>query len=192
MDRVVALVALLALSPIFLLVALLLGVFQEGGIFFTQSRPGKHTKIFKVIKFKTMNDRRARDGRLLSDAERLTRIGKIVRKTSLDELPQLINILKGDMSFIGPRPLLREYLPLYNERQSRRHNVLPGITGWAQVHGRNAVDWPRRFEYDVWYVDHQSFWLDLKIIFMTIFKVLRAEGISGEGVATMEKFKGNN
>ena len=192
MDRAVAFVALLVLSPIFLLVALLLGAFQGGRIFFTQSRPGKYTKIFKVIKFKTMNDRTGQDGSLLPDAERLTWIGKIVRKTSLDELPQLINILKGDMSFIGPRPLLPEYLPLYNERQRRRHDVLPGITGWAQVHGRNAVDWPRRFEYDVWYVDHQSFWLDLKIIFMTIFKVLRAEGISGEGVVTMEKFKGNN
>lgn len=191
-DRLVALVALLVSSPVFLLVIFLLGIFQEGKVFFTQSRPGKKAKLFKVIKFKTMNDREDAQGKLLSDEERLTRIGRIVRKTSLDELPQLINILKGDMSFVGPRPLLPEYLALYNEYQKRRHEVLPGITGWAQVHGRNAVEWPRRFEYDVWYVDHQSFWLDLKIIFMTVLKVLKAEGISGEGEATMQKFKGNN
>ena len=192
LDRIVAALAFLILSPVFILVSILLAIFQNGKIFFTQLRPGKNEKIFKVIKFKTMNDARDDQGELLPDDKRITWIGKIVRRTSLDELPQLLNILKGDMSFIGPRPLLPEYLPLYNSKQKRRHEVTPGISGWAQVNGRNTIDWQSKFELDVWYVDHQSFILDLKIIFMTILKVFKAEGISAEGVMTMEKFKGNS
>lgn len=191
-DRFVALILLVLASPILALIIILLAIFQKGKVFFTQSRPGKNEKIFKVIKLKTMNDNIDTRGDLLPDAERLTWIGKIVRKTSLDELPQLINILKGDMSFIGPRPLLPEYLPLYNEHQKKRHDVMPGISGWAQVNGRNTLDWQSKFEFDVWYVEHQTFWLDIKIVFITILKVFKAEGVSAEGVMTMEKFKGNN
>lgn len=190
-DKLIALIALVIASPIFIVVALLLAFFQNGKVFFTQKRPGLNEKIFLLIKFKTMRDDRDENGELLPDDQRLTWIGKIVRKTSMDEIPQLLNIIKGDMSFIGPRPLLVEYLPLYNEEQSKRHLVTPGITGWAQINGRNTISWQKKFEYDVWYVKNQSFLLDLKIIFMTIFKVFKAEGISGEGVATMEKFKGN-
>lgn len=190
-DKLSALIALIIASPIFLLVALLLAIFQNGKVFFTQKRPGLNEEIFLLIKFKTMRDDKDEKGELLPDSERLTWIGKIVRKTSMDEIPQLLNILNGDMSFIGPRPLLVEYLPLYSEEQSQRHWVTPGITGWAQINGRNTISWQKKFEYDVWYVQNQSFLLDLKIIFMTIFKVFKAEGVSGEGVATMEKFKGN-
>jgi len=191
-DKLIALIALLVASPIFILVALLLAIFQNGKVFFTQRRPGKNEKIFMLVKFKTMRDDKDEKGELLPDADRLTWIGKIVRKTSMDEIPQLLNILKGDMSFIGPRPLLVEYLSLYNSEQAKRHQVTPGITGWAQVNGRNTISWAKKFEYDVWYVNNQSFWLDLKIIFMTIFKVFKAEGISAEGAATIEKFTGNN
>jgi undecaprenyl phosphate N,N'-diacetylbacillosamine 1-phosphate transferase len=191
-DKLTALLALIIASPIFLLVALLLAIFQNGKVFFTQKRPGLNEKIFRLVKFKTMRDDQDENGELLPDEERLTWIGKIVRKTSMDEIPQLLNIVKGDMSFIGPRPLLVEYLPLYSEEQGKRHLVTPGITGWAQINGRNTISWQKKFEYDVWYVQNQSFLLDLKIIFMTVFKVFKAEGISGEGVATMEKFKGNN
>jgi undecaprenyl phosphate N,N'-diacetylbacillosamine 1-phosphate transferase len=190
-DKLTALIALIIASPIFLLVALLLSIFQNGKVFFTQRRPGLKEKIFLLIKFKTMRDDKDEKGELLPDSERLTWIGKIVRKTSMDEIPQLLNIIKGDMSFIGPRPLLVEYLPLYSEEQKKRHLVTPGITGWAQINGRNTISWQRKFEYDVWYVENQSFLLDFKIIFLTIFKVFKAEGISGEGVATMEKFKGD-
>jgi len=162
------------------------------GIFFTQERPGKGARVFKVIKFKTMSDEKDDAGNLLPDAIRLTKIGKFLRSTSLDELPQLLNVLKGDMSLIGPRPLLVQYLPLYSKEQSRRHSVRPGITGWAQVNGRNAISWQKKFELDVWYVDHISFLLDLKIIYLTIKKVLIREGINSCGSATMESFNGNN
>lgn len=189
-DRLFALIGLLLASPVFLLVILLLAIAQHGQVFFAQHRPGKGEKVFKLIKFKTMTDERDSRGHLLPDEERLTFIGKVVRKTSLDELPQLINILKGDMSFIGPRPLLVEYLPLYNDRQRKRHHVKPGISGWAQVNGRNTISWEKKFEYDLYYIDNQSFFLDLKILFLTILKIVKAEGISGSNVATMEKFLG--
>jgi len=172
-------------------VVVLLAVANRGKIWFTQSRPGKDEKIFTVVKFKTMNDARNERGELLPDDVRVTWIGNIIRKTSLDELPQLFNVLKGDMSIVGPRPLLVEYLPLYNNIQRRRHEVKPGITGWAQVNGRNAISWQQKFEYDVWYVKHQSFGLDLKILFLTVMKVFKAEGISSTTSVTMEKFKGN-
>lgn len=162
------------------------------GSFFTQERPGKDGKIFKVIKFKTMTDERDAEGNLLPDAVRLTKVGSFVRSTSIDELPQLINVLKGDMALIGPRPLLPQYLPLYSKEQARRHEVRPGITGWAQVNGRNAISWSKKFKLDVWYVDHCSFLLDLKIVFMTIRKVFIREGISSDTSATMEVFTGNN
>lgn len=165
---------------------------KGAGTFFTQERPGKNSKIFKVIKFKTMTDERDEDGNLMPDEKRLTRIGKFIRSTSVDELPQLINVLKGDMALIGPRPLLPQYLPLYTKEQARRHNVRPGITGWAQVNGRNAISWTKKFELDVWYVEHCSFLLDLKIIFLTIKKVFVREGISSDTSVTMEPFNGNN
>jgi lipopolysaccharide/colanic/teichoic acid biosynthesis glycosyltransferase len=165
---------------------------KGAGAFFTQERPGKNAKIFRVIKYKTMTDELDLDGKLLPDAQRLTRIGKIVRSLSIDELPQLINVLKGDMSFVGPRPLLVKYLPLYSKEQMRRHDVRPGITGWAQVNGRNAITHTKKFEYDVWYVDNISFTLDLKILFLTVKKVFVREGISGEGIATAETFDGTN
>ncbi|GGG21935.1 sugar transferase [Pontibacter amylolyticus] len=189
-DFVLSLVAFIVLLPVFLVVTLLLATANDGKPFFLQPRPGKDGRIFRVIKYKTMNDRRDERGKLLSDAERLTPIGAFVRKTSLDEIPQLLNVIAGDMSLIGPRPLLVEYLPLYNETQGRRHEVRPGITGWAQVNGRNAISWEEKFRYDVWYVDNVSFLLDVKIIFMTIGKVFKSEGISAEGVATMERFRG--
>lgn len=161
-------------------------------LFFTQERPGQYGKIFKVIKFKTMTDERDENGDLLPDEKRLTKIGKFIRSTSVDELPQLFNVLKGDMSLIGPRPLLPQYLPLYSKEQARRHEVRPGITGWAQVNGRNAISWTKKFELDVWYVDHCSFLLDLKIIFLTVKKVFVREGISSDTSVTMEPFTGNN
>jgi undecaprenyl phosphate N,N'-diacetylbacillosamine 1-phosphate transferase len=178
------------LSPIIGIIFLLLTTLTRENPLFFQLRPGKDIKIFNLIKFKTMNDKRDNNGNFLSDAERLTIIGKFIRKTSLDELPQLINVLKGDMSLIGPRPLLVQYLPLYNHEQKRRHEVKPGITGWAQVNGRNAISWEQRFEFDVWYVDNMSFWLDMKILYLTILKVVKSEGISQHGEATMEAFKG--
>lgn len=185
--------ALVILSPLLLLIVIWLHFANKGaGVFFTQERPGKGGKIFKVIKFKTMTDERDADGNLLPDEQRLTKVGRFVRSTSIDELPQLINVLKGDMALIGPRPLLVQYLPLYNKEQARRHEVRPGITGWAQCHGRNAISWSKKFELDVWYVDHCSFLLDLKIILLTIKKVLVREGISSETSATMEPFTGNN
>ncbi|MFQ3213886.1 MAG: undecaprenyl phosphate N,N'-diacetylbacillosamine 1-phosphate transferase [Marivirga sp.] len=190
-DRLFALTALLVASPIFLLIALLLFSFQNGKMFFTQNRPGRDNKIFRLIKFKTMRDDADSNGNLLPDAERLTWIGKFVRKTSLDELPQLLNVLFGHMSFIGPRPLLIEYLPLYTQEQSRRHHVSPGISGWAQVNGRNTISWDEKFKLDIWYVDNQSFLLDLKILFLTVSKVFKAEGISASGEATVTKFTGS-
>ncbi len=192
MDFCIALFILLLLSPIMLIVAVLLYVMNGGAVFFTQQRPGKNATLFKVIKFKTMNDKKDQDGKLLPDKERLTPVGKFVRTTSIDELPQMINVLKGDMSLIGPRPLLPKYLPLYNEQQKRRHEVKPGITGWAQVNGRNAISWEQKFEYDVWYVDNLSFLLDVKIVFLTLKKVFIREGISSDDSATMKPFTGNN
>lgn len=192
-DFLFALVALLVLWPVLLLITVGLHVANKGaGAFFFQERPGRYGKLFRVIKFKTMTDERDAQGNLLPDAERLTGIGKIVRSLSIDELPQLVNVLKGDMALIGPRPLLPQYLPLYSKEQARRHEVRPGITGWAQVHGRNAISWTKKFELDVWYVDHCSFLLDVKIFFLTIKKVLVREGISQEGQATMEYFNGKN
>ena len=190
LDFLIALIVFILLSPIFVVVTVGLWFANGGKSFFYQLRPGKGERIFRIIKFKTMNDRCDANGQLLPDAERLTKIGAFVRKTSLDEIPQLLNVLKGDMSVIGPRPLLPQYLPLYNETQKRRHEVKPGITGWAQVNGRNAISWEKKFELDVWYVDHQSFVLDLKILFLTVKKVFIREGISQEGQATMEEFRG--
>lgn len=193
LDFWIALVALVALSPLLLVVTVWLHFANKGaGAFFLQERPGKDARIFKVIKFKTMTDARDREGRLLPDAERLTRVGRFVRSTSLDELPQLINVLKGDMSLVGPRPLLVQYLPLYTPEQARRHEVRPGITGWAQCHGRNAISWQRKFELDTWYVDHLSFVTDLKILGITAKKVLMRVDVSSATSATMELFNGKN
>lgn len=192
-DFWISLIALICLSPFLLIVIIWLHFANKGaGVFFTQERPGKDAKIFKVIKFKTMTDERDTEGKLLPDAQRLTKVGKFVRSTSIDELPQLINVLKGDMALIGPRPLLVKYLPLYSQEQARRHEVRPGITGWAQCHGRNAISWTERFKLDVWYVDHCSIWTDIKVIFITIKKVLCRADISSATSATMEPFNGNN
>ena len=192
-DFCLVFTVLVFIWPVLLLVMVWLYLANKGaGALFTQERPGKDGKIFKVIKFKTMTDERDVDGNLLPDTERLTKVGRFVRSTSIDELPQLINVLKGDMALIGPRPLLVQYLPLYSQDQVRRHDIRPGITGWAQVNGRNAISWTKKFELDVWYVDHCSFLLDLKIILLTIKKVFVREGISQEGQATMEYFTGNN
>ncbi|WP_214228902.1 sugar transferase [Pedobacter sp. B4-66] len=191
LDVFIASIGFIILLPIFLLVTVLLCLANQGKPFFFQLRPGKNGKLFKIVKFKTMNDRKGEDGQLLSDEERLTAVGLFVRKTSLDEIPQLLNVIKGDMSLIGPRPLLPEYLPLYSKDQNRRHDVRPGITGWAQINGRNAIGWKQKFELDIWYVDHLSFWLDLKIILLTIKKVIVKEGISSDTSVTMEKFTGN-
>ena len=190
-----ALVALVLLSPVFLATIVLLFFANKGaGVFFTQNRPGKNEKIFKALKFKTMTDERDADGNLLPDADRLTPVGKFVRSTSIDELPQLINILKGEMAFIGPRPLLVKYLPLYSEEQHRRHDVTPGMSGWAQVNGRNNISWAKKFEYDVYYVDHIGAAMDIKVFFTTIKKVLMRADINQEGgaEASMEAFNGNN
>ncbi len=191
LDFIIALIGLFLIFPLFILVIVGLFFANQGQPFFFQLRPGKNGQLFKIIKFKTMNDKRDENGNLLSDEYRLTKIGAFVRKTSLDEIPQLLNVLKGNMSLIGPRPLLPEYLPLYNESQRRRHEVKPGITGWAQVNGRNAISWTQKFEYDVWYVGNLSFLLDFKILFLTIKKVFISEGISQQGEATMSYFKGN-
>lgn len=192
-DFWIALIALLCLSPILLIVTIWLHFANKGaGAFFTQDRPGKDAKIFKVIKFKSMTDERDAQGKLLPDAQRLTAVGKFVRSTSLDELPQLFNVLKGDMALIGPRPLRVHYLPLYSTEQARRHEVRPGITGWAQVNGRNNISWTKKFEFDVWYVDHVSLGLDLKILYLTVAKVLQRDGISKEGNATTIPFNGMN
>jgi lipopolysaccharide/colanic/teichoic acid biosynthesis glycosyltransferase len=189
-DFIFALIGMLFFMPIFFAIYLLLKIANKGDAFFFQDRPGKNGKIFKIVKFKTMTNEKDSDGNLLSDAERLTKIGSFVRKTSLDEIPQLINVIKGDMSLIGPRPLLTQYLHLYNDFQNRRHEVKPGITGWAQVNGRNAISWKKKFEYDVWYVDHCSFLLDIQILFKTILKVIKKEGINAADVATIEPFEG--
>ena len=192
-DFIIVFCTLIIIWPILLLISIWLHFANKGtGTFFMKERPGKHGKIFKVIKYKTMTDERDENGNLLSDEKRLTKIGKFIRSTSIDELPQLINVLKGDMALIGPRPLLHQYLPLYSKEQARRHAVRPGITGWAQVNGRNAISWTKKFELDVWYVDHCSFLLDLKIIFLTIKKVFVREGISSDTSVTMEAFTGNN
>lgn len=191
-DLLVACVALLFISPLFLLVTFLLAWANRGSVFFLQSRPGYKEKAFTVIKFKTMNDRMDENGSLLPDKERLTKIGRFIRKTSLDELPQLINVLKGEMSLIGPRPLLFKYLPLYNETQRRRHDVRPGITGWAQVNGRNSISWSQKFSFDIYYVDNLSFMLDLQIAYLTILKVIKREGVNQSAERPMQPFTGNN
>ena len=193
LDFVIVLTALLIIWPILLLLIIFLHFANKrAGVFFTQDRTGRNAKIFKAIKFKTMTDERDAEGNLLPDVARLTKIGKIVRSLSIDELPQLINVLKGDMALVGPRPLLPKYLPLYSKEQFRRHEVRPGITGWAQVNGRNNISWTKKFELDVWYVDHCSFWLDVKIILLTVKKVLFRDDINMEGNATTEAFKGYN
>lgn len=193
LDFWISLFVLICISPILLVVTIWLHFANKGaGAFFFQERPGKDSKIFKVIKFKTMTDERDADGNLLPDEDRLTKVGKFVRSTSIDELPQLFNVLKGDMALIGPRPLLVQYLPLYSSEQLRRHEVRPGISGWAQCHGRNAISWNEKFKLDVWYVDHVSLWTDIKVIWITVMKVLKRADISEEGHATMEAFNGNN
>ncbi|MBP5769855.1 MAG: sugar transferase [Bacteroidaceae bacterium] len=193
LDFWIALIALICISPILLVVTVWLHFANKGaGAFFFQERPGKDAKVFRVIKFKTMTDERGADGELLPDAERLTKVGQLVRSLSIDELPQLINVLKGDMALIGPRPLLVKYLPLYSPEQMRRHEVRPGISGWAQCHGRNAISWTEKFKLDVWYVDHCTLWTDLQVIWITVLKVLKRADISEEGQATMEPFTGNN
>jgi lipopolysaccharide/colanic/teichoic acid biosynthesis glycosyltransferase len=191
-DFFIAALVLALISPLFVLLTIILFWANEGSPFFTQTRPGRNEKPFHVIKFRTMNNQRNHQGELLSDEERLTSVGKFVRKTSMDELPQLLNVLRGDMSLVGPRPLLVEYLSLYSTIQRRRHNVKPGITGWAQVNGRNSISWKAKFDYDIWYVNNVCFRVDLKILLITIGKVLKSEGISGRGVATAEKFNGSN
>lgn len=192
LDFILSFFAFILLSPLFLAITLLLAFANKGKPLFTHTRPGKDERIFKVIKFKTMNDKRDANGNLLPGADRLTSVGSLLRKTSLDELPQLINVIKGDMSLVGPRPLLVEYLPVYNKEQKRRHGVKPGITGWAQVNGRNSISWKQKFIYDIWYVDNISFMLDIKIIFMTFKKVFIREGINQDGNTTMEFFNGDN
>lgn len=191
LDTLVALTAFLALLPVFLIVTLLLALANNGKPFFLQQRPGRHQRIFRIIKFKTMNDRKDAQGQLLPDADRLTVVGTFIRRTSLDEIPQLLNVIKGDMSLVGPRPLLVEYLDRYTEEQQKRHNVRPGITGWAQVNGRNAISWEEKFSFDVWYVQRVSLLLDLKILGMTLRKVVKSEGISSATSSTMEKFAGS-
>ena len=193
LDFIIVFVVLLVIWPLLLLLIIFLHFANKGaGVFFTQDRPGRNAKIFKAIKFKTMTDERDAGGNLLPDAERLTKVGKIVRSLSIDELPQLVNVLKGDMALVGPRPLLPKYLPLYSKEQFRRHEVRPGITGWAQVNGRNNISWTKKFELDVWYVDHCSFWLDMKILLLTVKTVFFREDVNKEGCATTEGFNGEN
>ncbi len=191
-DVIVAFLLLLILSPLLLILLILLKLKHKSGVFFIQDRPGVHGKIFKLIKFKTMTDEKDENGNLLPDELRITKIGNFIRSLSLDELPQLINVLKGDMSFVGPRPLIPKYLSLYSKEQFRRHDVRPGITGWAQVNGRNNISWGKKFELDVWYVENLSFFLDIRIIALTVKKVLMRDGIAKEGFATTEAFNGNN
>lgn len=191
-DIVLSGLALVALAVPLAMVGLLLGLSMGHPVFFSQTRPGLHGKSFRMIKFRTMTNARGPDGELLPDAERLTRLGRFLRSTSLDELPELWNVLRGDMSLVGPRPLLVEYLPLYAPEQARRHEVRPGITGWAQVNGRNALSWQEKFALDVWYVDNQSLWLDLKILWLTVWRVLKRDGISADGEATMPRFRGSS
>ncbi len=192
LDFSISLILLILISPVFLSLIVFLAIANRGKPFFVQKRPGKNEKIFSIVKFKTMNDRKDADGSLLPDKDRLTRVGAFVRKTSLDEIPQLINVLKGEMSLIGPRPLIIEYLPVYNNTQKKRHNVRPGITGWAQVNGRNSITWKKKFEYDVWYVENLSFLLDVKILGMTLKKVLKKEDVNLSEDLTSEYFNGNN
>ncbi|MEZ8967568.1 sugar transferase [Vibrio breoganii] len=191
-DFIISSVVLVLFSPVFIVVFLSVKYKLGSPVIFVQERPGLHGNSFRMFKFRTMTDEKNASGQYLTDEERLTTFGKFLRSTSLDELPGLFNVLKGDMSLVGPRPLLMKYLPLYNERQATRHNVLPGITGWAQVNGRNAISWEQKFDYDVWYVENRSLWLDIKILFMTVKKVLVKEGISAEGEATITEFKGND
>lgn len=191
LDFCMSFIILVCLCPLIFLTGIFVRIKLGSPSIFKQPRPGLNGKVFYVYKLRTMTDERDKNGDLLPDSDRLTSFGKLLRKLSLDELPQLLNVLKGDMSFVGPRPLLVEYLPLYNERQAQRHKVRPGITGWAQVNGRNAISWEQKFEYDVWYVENQTFWLDMKILFLTVKKVFVSEGISQEGQATMEKFTGS-
>ena len=190
-DRFFALFLLVVISPLLLGIIVMLGFSNKGNIFFKQKRPGKHEKIFIVLKFKTMNDKKDNKSNLLPDKERLHKLGLLLRKTSLDELPQLFNVLKGDMSFVGPRPLLVEYLPLYTEKQRLRHSIKPGITGWAQINGRNAISWEDKFNHDIWYVKHKSFVLDIKILFLTFFRIVQAKDVNKKNTATTTKFKGN-
>lgn len=192
LDFFVAFFALALTLPILVLLYILLSISNRGNAFFRQERAGRNARAFKIIKFKTMNDKRNSEGILLPDENRLTIVGAFIRKTSLDELPQLFNVLAGKMSIVGPRPLPLEYLPIYSIEQKKRHQVKPGITGWAQINGRNSISWKQKFEYDIWYVNNISFWTDFRIILLTVIKVFRAEGISGKGVATSEKFNGNN
>lgn len=192
-DFFISLIALICISPLLLVIIIWLHFANKGaGVFFTQDRPGKNAKIFKVIKFKTMTDERDANGKLLPDAQRLTKVGKFIRSTSIDELPQLINVLKGDMALIGPRPLLPKYLPLYSPEQARRHEVRPGISGWAQCHGRNAISWAEKFKLDVWYVDHCTLWTDIKVIWITLMKVIKRSDINKKGEATTVAFNGHN
>jgi undecaprenyl phosphate N,N'-diacetylbacillosamine 1-phosphate transferase len=191
LDFFISIILFTILSPVFIVVTLLLFFANDGKSFFFQLRPGKNGVPFKVIKFRTMNEKKDKNGNLLSDGQRLTTIGKIIRATSLDEIPQLINVIKGDMSLVGPRPLLMEYLPLYSGYQKRRHEVRPGITGWAQVNGRNAIGWDQKFDYDVWYVDHVNFVFDTKIMWLTVARIFKSEGINSPTSETMEKFTGN-
>lgn len=190
-DLLAVLLGLLILSPVLLIVAALVAFFHGWPLFFRQERPGYRGKSFHILKFRTMTNKRDATGSLLPDDERLTPFGRFLRSSSLDELPELLNVLRGEMSLVGPRPLLMQYLPRYSPEQARRHDVLPGITGWAQVNGRNAISWPQKFALDVWYVDNWSFWLDIRILLMTVGKVFRREGISQQGHATMEEFMGN-
>lgn len=192
LDFLASSILVLLLFPFFVILCIILKIANKGDVFFTQERPGKNAQIFKVMKFKTMTDERDSEGELLPDDQRITSIGNFIRSTSLDEIPQLINVLKGDMSFIGPRPLMPKYIPLYNKEQLRRHDLRPGITGWAQVNGRNDISWGKKFEYDVWYVENLNFLFDLKIIFLTFKKVIKREGVSKEGCATTEAFNGHN
>lgn len=192
LDFSIALSGLIILAPVFIVITVFLFIANQGKPFFVQIRPGKNEKEFKIIKFKTMNDKKDVDGNLLADEVRLTAIGAFVRKTSLDEIPQLLNVVKGDMSLIGPRPLLPDYIGIYDDFQKQRHDVKPGITGWAQINGRNAISWQQKFEYDVWYVKNISFTLDLKVIFKTLQKVIKSEGVNAVGAATTEKFNGKN
>lgn len=190
-DKTLALFLIILFSPIYIVISLLIFFKMGSPILFRQKRPGYKEEIFGIYKFRTMTNEKDVDGNLLPDEQRLVGIGKFIRSTSLDELPQLFNVLKGEMSFVGPRPLLIEYLPLYNQKQKRRHDVKPGITGWAQVNGRNAISWDQKFDYDVWYVDNQSFWLDIKILWLTFLKVVKRSDISSSTSSTMEKFTGN-